>query len=89
MAEKFIQKAVAKMKQKGTIGKFGKATEKKIAAGKKAGGVKKKEAVFAENMKKISARHKDHAGKGGKRMAKGHDAIGSHSGYSMPMKKKK
>lgn len=89
MAEKFIQKAVAKMKKKGTVGKFGKATEKKIAAGKKAGGVKKKEAVFAENMKKISARRMDHAGKGGKREAKGHDAIGSHEGYSMPMKKKK
>jgi hypothetical protein len=89
MAAKFIQKAVAKMKSKGTLGKFGKATDKKIAAGKKAGGVKKKEAVFAQNMKKIAAKHKDHAGRGGKREAKGHDAIGSHEGYSMPMKKKK
>lgn len=25
----------------------------------------------------------------GKRAAKGHDAIGSHEGYSLPMKKKK
>jgi hypothetical protein len=89
MAEKFIQKAAAKMKKKGTIGKFGKATDKKIAAGKKAGGVKKKEAVFAENMKKIAGRHKDHAGRGGKREAKGHDAIGGHEGYTLPMKKKK
>jgi hypothetical protein len=88
MAGKFIQKAVAKMKQKGTVGKFGKATEKKIAAGKKAGGVKKKEAVFAQNMKKIAAKHKDHAGRGGKREAKGHDAIGEHPGYSMMMKKR-
>jgi hypothetical protein len=83
----WIGKATAKMKKKGTLGKFGKATEKNIAAGKKAGGVKKKEAIFAENMKGIAAKHKDHAGKGGKREAKGHDAIGSHEGYSMGMKK--
>ena len=51
---KWIQKATAKMEKKGTVGKFGKATEKKIAAGKKAGGVKAKEAIFAQNMKKIS-----------------------------------
>lgn len=76
------------MKKKGTLGKFGKATEKKIADGKRAGGVKKKEAVFAENMKKIAAKHKSHAGKGGAREAKGHDAIGSHTGYTMSMKKK-
>lgn len=87
MAEKFIQKATARMKKKGTLGKFGKATEKKIAAGKKAGGVKKKEAVFAQNMKKIAAKHKNHAGKGGSREHDGHDAIGDHRGYSMMMKK--
>jgi hypothetical protein len=86
MADKWIQKATAKMKKKGTVGKFGKATASKIAAGKKAGGIKKKEAIFAENMKGI-ARHKDHAGSGGKREAKGHDAIGSHPGYRMGMKK--
>lgn len=39
--------------------------------------------------KKVAAKHKDHAGKGGKRAAKGHDAIGSHEGYHLPMKKKK
>ena len=50
----WIQKATAKMKKKGTLGKFGKATSKKIAAGKKAGGKLKKEAVFAANMKKIA-----------------------------------
>jgi hypothetical protein len=44
------------MEEKGTVGKFGKATEKKIAAGKKAGGVRKKEAIFAQNMKKIAAK---------------------------------
>lgn len=59
MAEKkFIQKATARMKAKGTLGKFGKATEKKIAAGKRAGGVRAKEAVFAENMKRIAHDHK-------------------------------
>jgi hypothetical protein len=42
------------MKEKGTLGKFGKATKKKIAAGKKAGGLRKKEAVFAQNMKGIA-----------------------------------
>jgi hypothetical protein len=75
MADRWIQKATAKMKRKGTVGKFGNATEKKIAAGKKAGGVKKKEAVFAQNMKGI-AKHK------------GHDAIGDHPGYSMKTKKR-
>jgi hypothetical protein len=50
---KWIQKAVEGMKKKGTVGKFGKATAKKIAAGKKKGGVAKKEAVFAENMKNM------------------------------------
>lgn len=88
MAGKFIQKAVAKMKRKGTVGAFGKATEKKILAAKKKGGVEEKRAVFAQNMKKIAAKHKDHAGKGGRREAKGHDAIGGHTGYSMMTKKK-
>jgi hypothetical protein len=54
MAGDWIKKATDKMEKKGTVGKFGKATPKKIAAGKKAGGVEKKEAVFAQNMKKIS-----------------------------------
>lgn len=51
---KWIQKATAKMEKKGTVGAFGKATPKKIAAGKKEGGVEAKRAVFAQNMKKIS-----------------------------------
>lgn len=54
MAKHWIQDATEKMKAKGTVGKFGKATPKKIAAGKKAGGVKEKEAVFASNMAKIA-----------------------------------
>jgi hypothetical protein len=54
MAEHWIQKATDSMKKRGTIGKFGKATPKKIARAKKEGGVEKKEAVFAENMSKIA-----------------------------------
>ena len=50
----WIQKATDSMKKRGTLGKFGKATPKKIAAAKKKGGLAKKEAVFAQNMKAIS-----------------------------------
>jgi len=53
---RWIQKAVAKMKKKGTLGSFGKATSKKIAAAKKRGGKVAKKAIFAQNMKKISRR---------------------------------
>jgi hypothetical protein len=55
---KWIQKADAKMKKKGTKGSFGKATPAKIAAGKKAGGKQAKKAQFAANMKKIAAKKK-------------------------------
>ena len=51
---KFIQEARERMERKGTVGKFGRATRKKIARAKKKGGVEKKRAVFAENMKKIA-----------------------------------
>jgi hypothetical protein len=88
MADKWIQKAAAKMKRKGTEGSFGKATAKKISAGLKAGGKMAKKAQFAKNMKAIAAKHKDHAGKGGRREHDGHEAIGSHTGYHMTMKKK-
>lgn len=54
MAEKWIQEATDKMKKKGTLGSFGKATGKKIAAGKKEGGKEAKKAIFAQNMKKIA-----------------------------------
>ena len=64
----FIQAATERMKEKGTVGKFGKATESKIAAGKRAGGERKKEAVFAENMKKIAHER--------------HHAVGSHQSKS-------
>ncbi|OQB26298.1 MAG: hypothetical protein BWY10_02210 [Chloroflexi bacterium ADurb.Bin180] len=55
---RWIQKAVRRMEEKGTVGTFGKATAKKIAAAKKKGGIAKKRAVFAENMKKIARRRK-------------------------------
>lgn len=58
---KWIGKATAKMKKKGTLGKFGKATSKKIASAKKKGGLAKKRAVFAANMKKIAAKKKKRA----------------------------
>lgn len=58
MTMKWIQAAVAKMKTKGTLGAFGKATSKKIKKAKKKGGLAEKRAVFAENMKKIAMKHK-------------------------------
>ena len=54
----FIQEATERMKRKGTLGSFGKATKKKISAAKKKGGKAKKKAIFAENMKKIAAKRK-------------------------------
>jgi hypothetical protein len=54
----WIAKATRRMKRKKTLGKFGKATTKKIAAAKKRGGLAAKRAVFAENMAKISRRRK-------------------------------
>ena len=54
----WIQAATEKMKKKGTLGKFSRATGKKIARAKKKGGLAKKRAVFAENMRKIAARRK-------------------------------
>lgn len=85
MAGKWIQKADEKMKEKGTKGKFGKATEKKIAAGKREGGVKKKEAVFAENMKHMAKKRSKESGpkKIGMRSkfsARHHSPIGEHEG---------
>ena len=50
----WIQKARQRMEEKGTVGAFGKATPKKIAAAKKEGGLEKKRAIFAQNMKRIA-----------------------------------
>jgi len=46
------------MEEKGTVGKFGRATSKKIARAKSRGGVEKKRAVFAENMRKIALKRR-------------------------------
>lgn len=55
---KWIQGATRKMQRKGTVGAFGKATSKNIARGKREGGIEKKRAVFAQNMKRIAARRR-------------------------------
>lgn len=56
--DKWIQEASDEMDRKGTKGAFGKATASKIARGKKKGGKAAKRAIFAQNMKKIAAKHK-------------------------------
>jgi len=66
MAGKWIQKATARMKRKGTLGSFGKATPKKIASAKRRGGKAKKKAIFAQNMKRIAARRRKKGRKGRK-----------------------
>lgn len=53
-SKNWIQSATERMKRKGTIGAFGKATPGKIAHAKAAGGLQKKRAIFAQNMKNIS-----------------------------------
>ena len=65
--EKWIQKADDRMEAKGTKGAFGKATKKKIAKGKAKGGLAEKRAVFAENMKKIAAKHHKRGRKSGRK----------------------
>ena len=63
MAKKFIQKAVAKMKKKGTLGSYGHHSEKTMEADKKKGGKIGKKANFALNMRRIADKKKKH-GKG-------------------------
>lgn len=63
---KFIQKATQRMEEKGTVGAFGKATPSKIKRAKAHGGVEKKRAIFAQNMKRIAQRRK-HGRKSSKR----------------------
>lgn len=58
MAEQWIQGAREEMERKGTVGKFGRATASKIAKAKKRGGKEKKRAIFAQNMKRIAAKHR-------------------------------
>lgn len=56
----WIQEAVEGMKKRKTLGTFGKATSKHIASAKKEGGIEKKRAIFAENMKHISEHRREH-----------------------------
>ena len=62
---KWLQAARARMEKKGTVGAFGPATAKNIARGKRAGGLEKKRAVFAANMRKIAARRKGRSARRG------------------------
>jgi len=54
----WIKKATDKMKAKGTLGSFGKATPKKISTAKKQGGKMEKKAIFAQNMRAVSSKRK-------------------------------
>lgn len=56
--KKFIQKAVAKMKRKGTIGSYGHHSEKTMKRDIKKGGKRGKKAQFALNMKRIASKRK-------------------------------
>jgi hypothetical protein len=53
---RWMEHAAERMKEKGTVGSFGKATPKKIAAARKKGGKMAKKANFAANAKKASKR---------------------------------
>jgi len=63
MAEKWIQAATEKMRKKGTLGSFGKATPKKIAAAKRKGGKAEKKAIFAQNVKRAAKHRRKRGGK--------------------------
>jgi hypothetical protein len=54
----WLQKARQSMERRGTVGKFGRATASKIAAGKRKGGKEAKRAVFSENMKRLAQKRK-------------------------------
>jgi len=53
-SKNWIASATARMRKKGTLGSFGKATPSHIERAKAQGGLMKKKAVFAENMRKIA-----------------------------------
>ena len=55
---RWMEKAAARMKRKGSKGSFGKATGKKIKRALKKGGKTAKKAAFAKAAKKVAARHK-------------------------------
>ncbi len=50
----WMEDAAAKMKAKGTVGSFGKATPGKIKAGLKKGGAMGKKAAFAKAAKSVA-----------------------------------
>jgi hypothetical protein len=54
----WMEHAAEKMKKKGTVGSFGKATSKKISAGLAKGGKSAKKAGFAKAAKEVAAKHK-------------------------------
>jgi len=55
---RWIQKAVKRMKRRGTLGSYGKSTAKKNKRNIARGGKIGKKALFAENMRKIAKRKK-------------------------------
>jgi hypothetical protein len=54
----WMEHAAAKMKRKGTVGSFGKATSKNISKGLAKGGKQAKKAAFAKAAKSVAASHK-------------------------------
>jgi hypothetical protein len=54
----FLAKARESMEKRGTVGSFGKATPKKIAAGLKKGGAMAKKAGFAKAARTIARERK-------------------------------
>lgn len=61
--KKWIQGVEKEMERKGTKGAFGKATPSKIAKAKEHGGVEKKRAIFAQNMRQLAAKHHRRGGR--------------------------
>lgn len=57
-SKKFIQKAVKKMQDKGTVGSYGHHSVAEMKADKKKGGKVAKKANFALNMERIAKKHK-------------------------------
>jgi hypothetical protein len=55
---RWMQRARKAMEERGAVGAFGRATAKKIAAGKRKGGLAKKRAILAQNFKRIAQKRK-------------------------------
>jgi hypothetical protein len=54
----WMEHAAAKMKRKGTVGSFGKATPKKISKGLAKGGAEAKKAGFAKAARSVAEKRK-------------------------------